>query len=422
MNQFNCPYITTYLINILTHKKHFNIVVELQQSNIKKRENNLKQLLKNNPFEIDTSIFDSFIKKEVKRSLEDVIGSIEDFTFKEMVLFELNLLNDYRTLWNSDRIAIFKYKKGKKRDSLHIELFEELFLNNLKIGNKRIKINEDLNICYIDEGVEFVTKLSDILESIENLHVKHQSLFFRGHDNTSYRLLPSIYRANAPFYEREIFYDTISTIPQETKSIDTTFEILTKFQHFGTPTRLLDITTNPLVGLFFACKNSSYDGELLVFSVANKDVKLFDSDTVSVVTNLVKLPYNFSINCSADKIASKKFDELTHKIRNEKSYFKNIIKCNDLKRSFFVKPKLDNPRIIKQSGAFIVCGMDDIKYKPSKEIYDIEKNKVIKRIIISKNLKNKINKSLDIFNISSGSLFPELSDVANYVKNKYGVR
>ena len=426
MNNFK--YIFQHLLEILTYKKHFNIVEELQHVNIKKREDNLKNLLKNNPFDIDKSIFKPFVKKDEKSSYEDIIQSIEDEIFKELMLGELNLLNDYKNLWDKELIYQFKGLRSKNRDYQHLELFRELFLNNLQIDNKRIKISEELNLCYIDGEVEFADKLSDILEIIEVLHKDKSSLFFRGHDNASYRLIPSIYRGNAPFYEKEIFYDTISTIPQEVNGINSAFEILTKFQHFGTPTRLLDITTNPLVALFFACKSKSTDGELLVFSEDNNKIKLFDSDTVSVVTNLVKLPFSFQVDCITDTFdesaqkGSDKFKELVHKIRSEKPYFENLIVCDDLKKSFFVKPKLDNPRIIKQSGAFIVCGMDDVKFKPSKEIFDIEKNKVIKRIIISKHLKDRINKSLDVFSISSGTLFPELSDVANYVKNKYGVR
>jgi len=280
----------------------------------------------------------------------------------------------------------------------------------------------ELNICYIVGEVTFLKSVNEILEKIRTTQEDSKTIFFRGHANSSYRLLPSIYRANAPFYEKEIFYDTISTIPYEFQGIESTFEILTKFQHFGTPTRLLDITTNPLVALFFACKSSNKHGELLTFNVSNKDIKLFDSDTVSVVTNIVKLNYDFDIPPTVAKKSDKHFDELVHKIRNEKSYFDNLVVKDDLNKSFFVKPKLDNPRIIKQSGAFIVCGMDDIKYKPSKEILEIERDKVTSRIIINKNLKSEIIKLLETFNISSGSLFPELSEVAGYIKNKYGVK
>jgi hypothetical protein len=418
----NYKYLLNYLLEILTYKKHFNIVKELQQANIKKREDNLKNLLKNNPFKINKSIFEPFVKKNDKSSYIEIINSIRDDRFKEMMIDELNLLNDYKELWNKELVYEFRGLRGNQRDRKHIELFQKLFFNNLRVENKKIQIDENLNLCFVEGQIEIATKLSDILESIETLQKDGSSLFFRGHDNASYRLIPSIYRGNAPFYEKEIFYDTISTIPQEVNGISSAFEILTKFQHFGTPTRLLDITTNPLVALFFACKSRSSDGELLFFSEENKKIKLFDSDTVSVVTNLVKLPWHFWVNCTTDTIGSSNFDELTHKIRNEKPYFQNIIRCDDLKKSFFVKPKLDNPRIIKQSGAFIVCGMDDIKYLPSKEIYDIEKNKVIKRIIISKHLKDRINKSLDVFSISSGTLFPGLSDVASYVKRKYGVK
>lgn len=63
-----------------------------------------------------------------------------------------------------------------------------------------------------------------------------------------------------------------------------------------------------------------------------------------------------------------------------------------------------------------------MKYKPSKEILEIERDKVTSRIIINKNLKGEIIKLLETFNISSGSLFRELSEVAGYIKIKYGVK
>lgn len=58
------------------------------------------------------------------------------------------------------------------------------------------------------------------------------------------------------------------------------------------------------LALFFACKANSKDGELLIFSVKNSEIKLFDSDTVSAVTNIVK-PYDFDIDCKVHKVKIK---------------------------------------------------------------------------------------------------------------------
>ena len=140
MNDFK--YLSQYLLELLVHKKHFNIVDELQHANIKKREDNLKNLLKNNPFEIDKSIFEPFVKKDDKSSYMEIINSIQDNRFKEMMLEELNLLNDYKELWNKELVYDFRGLRGNQRDTKHIELFQRLFFDKLRIDKNRKEIRK----------------------------------------------------------------------------------------------------------------------------------------------------------------------------------------------------------------------------------------------------------------------------------------
>ena len=46
---------------------------------------------------------------------------------------------------------------------------------------------------------------------------------------------------------------------------------------------------------------------------------------------------------------------------SEKPHFQNVIDSKDIERVFCVKPMFDNPRIIRQSGAFFLYGINGDK-------------------------------------------------------------
>lgn len=286
-----------------------------------------------------------------------------------------------------------------------------------------------------------ITSITSFLEALNNIDADDyfkKEYFFRGHANNSWEPIPSIYRHKNWIKNEELMIkDLISRCPNDFQDHKYTFQSLVKMQHYSLPTRLLDVTTNPLVALYFACqpdepKHSNHkeegqvDGEVMVFCTYKDLIKYHDSDTVSVISNLAKVPQSFDITeypISEKETnafnAMQKIKILLHEIRHEKPHFEARILRGHLECVVFVRPLLDNPRIIKQEGAFILFGIDGKKTNPAKINESLSQKAKIPRLLVPAKSKNTILRELEVLGVSDSTVFPEIDNVAKYIKANY---
>lgn len=275
-----------------------------------------------------------------------------------------------------------------------------------------------------------IKNIADFVGELQKIsRTPNTELFFRGHSDEGYKLLPSIYRNNNHVInEHNLFKEFILRTPTDFLNEKSALEKLVKMQHYGLPTRLLDLTTNALVALYFACNSKGErDGQVIVFRIPNNDIKYYDSDTVSILANISKRPTSFAV----DQIRTLSRDQynqqeeigfLLHEIKEEKSYFQPIINPRDVERVVAVKVKQSNSRIIKQSGAFLIFGIKGKKSNPASIPTDWVLNLDLKGVDfrIDNAYKDLIVKELEAVGINESTLFPELENQAKYLKSYYG--
>lgn len=257
--------------------------------------------------------------------------------------------------------------------------------------------------------------------------------FFRGQYDASMGLKTGVYRGGLYQKENYLYHEILSRCALEFRHTSP-IEKLAIMQHYGCPTRLLDITANPLVALYFACKNykcencdKKEDGIVYIFSFWQEDIVYQDSDRAQILASLPRLSDDVKrdilrvilfcdINGQFEKengiYTNDCIERLHHEISRELPSFKRDINPSDLLRPIVVQPEKTTDRILKQDGAFILTGLSSDGAEEQAKLESMLCNRIRIRN------KDHILEQLEKVGITEASLFPNMEHVAKYLKKK----
>ena len=274
--------------------------------------------------------------------------------------------------------------------------------------------------------VTTIDSLEDFVKAIKGIRPKKDCvMFFRGHsDRNKYTLQPAVYR-EPEFIENEptMISESLARSPDDFSSDSNFFEQLVRLQHYGLPTRLLDVTFNAFAALYFACRHKEKtEGEVIVFQIPRDNLKFFDSDTVALLAALARRPIHFDLASLPDDFDTfNKENEvlrLVHDIANDKPGFQPLVKKDDLRRILCVQPRLSNRRLARQEGAFLLFGTNGKKTDcPIVPDGWITRGPGNKRIVFT--CKHYLKSQLAKFGVAEHTLFPELEKQTEHILSRY---
>jgi hypothetical protein len=268
-----------------------------------------------------------------------------------------------------------------------------------------------------------IKSVHDIHEQVKRLQRKKtysEKLVWRGQPDYEYNIWPKLHREKSWLNnEFHMIEELKRRKPESFKHCKSRFEELSICQHYGLPTRLLDVTENPLIALYFACKNKKKeeedkDGEIIPF----KDIPLNYWDT------RVKCICFFSEILTKEILIDSFYDEL--KVKHNilpNNYTNDLITASIKNQASIIYPMINNDRLMMQHGAFLIFSAvidKKNKYftKKQSNINDDLYNRNEVRFIIPSEHKKKILKELEFYGIINAKLFPEIeyqcTDIQNY--------
>ena len=260
-----------------------------------------------------------------------------------------------------------------------------------------------------------ITDVSTMLKVVKSIHYSdamglkwlRPRIYYRGqaHD---WELKPSLFRKEyGVSMEYQLLNNAQRTLWKEMQTYSTYLEKLIFLQHYGFPTRLLDVTTNPLVALFFACQPCKVNGR-------NRNGVIYvscqDEENNADIEKLCKVLFEYElVDLSINNLEQVGLSSSYHKL---------------VTNNLYITPPINNNRIEAQQGSFIFAKLFDLingQYSSfANNTSDMFEDK---KFIIPQSCKESILYELRELGISEGSMFPDIEhkikSTQQFVKDKF---
>ena len=288
-----------------------------------------------------------------------------------------------------------------------------------------------------------IESIADLIEVTQSLRSSEGHFFYRGQPNHLWSLTPSLFR-NKSLVEHEstMLREFIRRRPHDFTETTSALEQIVLARHHELPTRLLDVTENPLVALYFACSHDQHarqNGGLTIFHLPTEMVKTFDSDTISIVASLAKLGrhqqelilhltdewYSHATGYNHEFLGpshprTMAMTYLYQSIQLEKPGFQERINLGDLYAVFAVRPKESSERIRAQKGAFLLSAFhQNLTASHVGETTRRPAGYQQYHFTIPWQRKNEILLQLSTSDITAETLFPSLDETAKAIVSRY---
>ena len=220
-------------------------------------------------------------------------------------------------------------------------------------------------------------------------------LWFRGQSDATWPLMPGYYRLTTPPPESTLLnrFKQSAAMLAEIQPIES-FDWLMLMQHYGVPTRLLDWTENPMIGMYFALNSRA--------NYPNKDAAFW-------VLKPSELNKHANVEDENDPYYIPSFND-----EEPRSYTIEYLKAQPKIQQMPIAANAvrNNTRIQAQSGVFTIHHLRNI---PLEEVGNA---KHLIKYVIPADAKDKIASQLALLGLNKFQIFPELSTIGDMIRDE----